>query len=365
MMISLLHGGYTMKINRLIKTLTVSTVAVGALMIGSIQIASAAEEVKISGFTWPGYGFWFIADEKNLAPNLDINYQTIEDPYESYNLVTADQMDVVSSTVEFSPIAAERGMPLKLVAFGNLSYGTDKIVAAPGINGPADLKDKKVAVVEGGLAQIYVAMWLERNGHPFDSVQYANIIADDAFAAMIGGEVAASEFWEPYGSNVLKALDGSSVLSQSREEYWTSKAVVADGLYMNSKFIEERHDVALDTMRALYDAIAWWKKNPAEGNAIIAKRMKMSIDDVELVIGKDGTSLDGGLYVYDFMEAARFCGSAPGNPPFNQTNGQMREHYALMSEWWLKFGFIESEQPYKNGVDCSLHKELYDIGYRG
>ena len=59
-------------------------------------------------------------------------------------------------------------------------------MAAPGIEGPEDLKGKKVAVVEGGLAQIYVAMWLEKNGHPFDSVEYVNIIADDAFAAMIG-----------------------------------------------------------------------------------------------------------------------------------------------------------------------------------
>ena len=81
----------------------------------ALRPAYAAEEVKISGFTWPGYGFWFIAKEKNLAPNLDIDYQTIEDPYESYNLVTANQMDVVSSTAEFAPIAAERGMPLKLV----------------------------------------------------------------------------------------------------------------------------------------------------------------------------------------------------------------------------------------------------------
>ena len=349
----------------MIKKIAINAVLACSFMLALISPAQAAEEVKISGFTWPGYGFWFIAKDKNLAPNLDINYQTIEDPYESYNLVTADQMDVVSSTVEFSPIAAERDMPLKLVAFANLSYGTDKIVVAPGINGPADLKGKKVAVVEGGLAQIYVAMWLERNGYPFDSVQYTNIIADDAFAAMIGGDVAASEFWEPYGSNVLKTLDGSKVLSQSREDYWTSQAVVADGLYMNAKFIEERHDVALDTLRALYDAIAWWKKNPTEGNEIIAKRMKMSIDDVELVIGKDGTSLDGGLYIYDYMEAARFCGAAPGDPPFNQVNGQMRAHYDLMSDWWLKFGFLETRNPYEKGVNCNLLKELYDSGYRG
>ena len=295
-----------------------------------LSAAAAKEPVRVSGLTWPGYGFWYIAIEKGLAPDLDISFQKIEDPYESFNLVTAGQMDVVSSTVEFTPVGVSRGMPIKVVAFANLSYGTDKILVAPGIDGPADLVGKDVAVLEGGLAQIYVAMWLEQNGIKFDSVNYVNIIADDAFAAMVGGSVAASEFWEPYGSNVLKALPGSKVAAQSREPFWLKNAVVADGLFMGSEFVEKRRDVARDTLKAMYDAIAWWKANPAEGNQIIADGMKMSLADVELVIGKDGTGLDGGLYVYDFMEAARFCGAAPGEPPFEQANGQMSAHWDLV-----------------------------------
>lgn len=335
------------------------------ILAGTAVAVQAAEDVRIAGFTWPGYGFWHIAIEKGLAPELNIDYQTIEDPYESFNLVAAGQLDVVSSTAEFTPVGVERGLPVKLVAFGNLSYGTDKIVAGPGIETAADLAGKEVAVLEGGLAQIYVAMWLEQNGQPFDSVTYRNIIADDAFAAMIGGGVAASEFWEPYGTNTLRALEGSSVLAQSKEPFWLKHGVIADGHYMSDALINDRRDVALLTMKAMYDAIAWWKANPAEGNQIIADGMSMSLADVELVIGKDGTGLDGGLYVYDFMEAAQFCGSAPGNPPFEQANGQMSDHWNLVSDWWVKFNLIEQVAPPETGVDCSLHKDLYDSGYRG
>ncbi|SEN67045.1 NitT/TauT family transport system substrate-binding protein [Roseovarius tolerans] len=327
--------------------------------------AMAAEDVRIAGYTWPGYGFFHIAIAKDLAPELNIDYQTIEDPYESFNLVAADQMDVVASTAEFTPVGVERGLPIKLVAFGNLSYGTDKIVAGPGIASAADLAGKEVAVLEGGLSQIFMAMWLEQNGADFDSVVYRNIIADDALAAMIGGGVAASQFWEPYGSNTLKALEGSSVLAQSREPYWLKQGVVADGYYMGDRFINERRDVALLTMKALYDSIEWWSQNPEEGNQIIADGMQMSVADVELVLGKDGSRTDGGLYVYNFMEAAQFCGSAPGNPPFDQTNGQINDHWALVSDWWVKFDLIEKVQPPETGIECSLHKELYEAGYRG
>ena len=341
------------------------TAAAGLLLALPPALTQAAEDVKISGFTWPGYGFWYIAIEKGLAPDLNIDYQAIEDPYESFNLVTAGQMDVVSSTAEFTPVGVESGTPIKLVAFGNLSYGTDKIVAAPGIESAQDLVGKEVAVLEGGLSQIYVAMWLEQNDVPYDSVTYRNIIADDAFAAMIGGGVSASEFWEPYGANTLKALEGSSVLAQSKEPFWLKHGVIADGLYMSDAFVTERRDTAKLTLQALYDAIAWWQENPGEGNQIIADGMKMSLADVELVLGKDGSRTDGGLYVYDFMEAAQFCGAAPGNPPFDQSNGQMVDHWNLVSEWWVKFGFIQEVSPPETGIECDLHRELYEAGYRG
>ena len=178
-------------------------VALG-LWMGAAETASAAETVHVSGLTWPGYGFWFIAKEKGLAPDLDISYQRIEDPNQSFNLLTAGQVDVVSSTIEFTPIGVEKWMPLKLVAFGNLSYGTDKIIAAPKIESAADLKGKDVAVLEGGLAQIFMAMWLEKSGVDFQSVEYKNLVADDALGAMVGGTVAAGEFWEPYGTTLLR-----------------------------------------------------------------------------------------------------------------------------------------------------------------
>jgi len=336
-----------------------------ALMACTSSLAMAAEEVKISGFTWPGYGFWHIAIAKGLAPDLDIKYQTIEDPYESFNLVAAGQMDVVSSTAEFTPVGVESGLPIKLVAYGNLSNGTDKIVAAPGISSAQDLVGKEVAVLEGGLSQIFVAMWLEQNGVSYDAVTYRNIIADDAFAAMIGGGVAASEFWEPYGANTLKALEGSSVLAHSQEPFWLKHAVVGDGHYMSNEFVTERRDTARKTLKAMYDAIAWWIENPTEGNQIIADGMKMSVADVELVLGKDGSRMDGGLYPYDFMEAAQFCGAAPGNPPFEQSNGQMSAHWNLVSEWWVKFGLITQIQAPETGIECDLHRELYESGYRG
>jgi len=340
-------------------------IALAAASIVSSGAGFAAEQVRVAGLTWPGYGWWYIAKAKNLAPDLDISYQAIEDPFQSFSLMASGQLEIISSTAEFGPIGASQNMPVRMFAFGNLSNGTDKIIVRPEIKSPADLKGKKVAVMVGGLPQIMMGIYLEKNGLAFDSVEYVNIIMDQAAAALIGGSVGAAELWEPFGTQALGAVPGSTVVASTANPEWASTALIADAHYVNSDWAKNKRPVALKAVKAMYDAIAWWKKNPTEGNKIIADGMKMSVADVELVIGKDGTGRDSGLVPYTFLEAAQFCGAAPGDPPFGQKNGQMVDHYKLTNSWWVKFGVVKENYPPEKGIDCSLLKDLYDSGYRG
>jgi NitT/TauT family transport system substrate-binding protein len=335
------------------------------LALFTANLALAKEQVRVAGLTWPGYGWWYIAKEKNLAPDLDITYQAIEDPFQSFSLMTSGQLEIVSSTAEFAPIGASQNMPVRMAAYGNLSHGTDKLIMRPEIKKPEDLKGKKVAVMVGGLPQIMMGIYLEQNGIPFNSVDYVNVIMDQAAAAMIGGSVGGAELWEPFGTQTLEAVPGAKVVASTKDPEWAKNALIADAHFVNEDWAKTHRETALKAMKAMYDAIAWWKKNPEEGNKIIAEGMKMSVPDVELVIGKDGTGLDAGLYPYTFMEAARFCGVAPGDPPFGQKNGQMVDHFKLTNSWWVKFGVVKEEFPPEKGIDCSLLKDLYDGGYRG
>ena len=343
----------------------VLTIAVASLALVAATTGWAKDQVRVAGLTWPGYGWWYIAKAKNLAPDLDITYQPIEDPFQSFALMSSGQLEIVSSTAEFAPIGASQNMPVRMFAYGNLSHGTDKIILRPEIATPADLKGKKAAVMVGGLPQIMMGIYLEKNGLPFDSVEYVNVIMDQAAAAMIGGTVAAAELWEPFGTQTLKAVPGAKVVASTADPEWASNALIADAHFINADWAKNNRPVALKAIKAMYDAIAWWKANPEEGNKIIAEGMKMSVPDVELVIGKDGTGLDSGLDPYTFIQAAQFCGVAPGDPPFGQKNGQMVDHYKLTNSWWVKFGVVKENYPPEKGIDCSLLKDLYDSGYRG
>lgn len=325
----------------------------GAALMCAAGVVQAAEKVNVSLFSWPGYGFWFIAKEKNLVPDLDLNITIIEDPYESFGLMTAGQLDVTSSTVEYGPIAVDKNVPIKLVTYTNPSYGTDKIILAPGIESAKDLIGKKIAVMEGGLTQIFMGIWLEQNGVAIDQVEFVNVIMDEAVGAMLGGSVSAVELWEPFGSQLLKNMPGARVVADSSEGDWISTALLGDGMYMSEAFLTERPEAAALAMEAYFKAVDFWKENPEEGNRIIAEAIQFDVSDVEMVIGADGEVYKGGIMVFDLEEASRFMGIAEGDLPLGMTNGQIVEHWNTTNTWWQKFGMADAMHEWTTGVELS------------
>lgn len=339
---------------------TVKSCVFGAALLCANGAAHAAEQVKVSLFSWPGYGFWFIAKEKNLVPELDLQISIIEDPYESFGLMSAGQLDVTSSTVEYGPIAVDKNVPVKLVTYTNPSYGTDKIILAPGIDGAKGLVGKKIAVLEGGLSQIFTGIWLEQNDVGFDEVEFVNVIMDEAVGAMLGGNVSAAELWEPFGSQVLKNLPDAQVVADSSQGDWISTALLGDGMYMSETFLTERPQAAAMTMNAYFKAVEWWKQNPEEGNRIIAEAIQFGIDDVEMVIGTDGEMLKGGIWVFDREEAGRFMGVIPGDLPLGMNNGQIVQHWNTTNEWWNKFGQTAAMHEWTEGVELAPLKAVLE-----
>lgn len=323
------------------------------LLTGASGLVQAAEQVRVSLFSWPGYGFWFIAREKNLVPELDLRISIIEDPYESFALMSAGQLDVTSSTVEYGPIAVDKKVPIKLVTYTNPSYGTDKIILAPGIESAEQLRGKKIAVMEGGLTQIFMGIWLEEHGVGIDEVEFVNVIMDEAVGAMLGGTVAAAEFWEPFGSQVLKNMPGARVVADSSEDKWISTALLGDGMYMSERFLQARPEAAAMAMDAYFKAVEWWKANPEEGNRIIARAIQFDLGDVEMVIGADGEIHRGGIMVFDREQAGRFMGISEGELPLGMQNGQIAQHWDTTSAWWKKFGMVDETHDWTTGVDLA------------
>lgn len=325
-----------------------------ALVVGTTGAVSAKEKVRVGHFTWPGYGFLYVAQEKNLSPDLDFEFTIIEDPIQLFSLLSSGQLDVVFSTVEFGPIATAEDMGFKLITFTNLSNGTDNIIVRPDIKEASDLKGEQIAILEGGLSQIMVAIWLEQNGVSVDDVQMVNLVAGDAAAAMTSGQIAAAELWDPFGAQVLADLPGARSVSNSREEFWTKTGLIGDAIFMSDTFTIKNRDTAVKTTKAIFDAVEYWRANPVEAGKIIGDAIGFSEEDVASILVP---TEDNGIYMYGLEQAARFCGVIPGEAPFGQPNGQAEANWNTTNDWWIKFGFMTKKVDYKDGTDCALLKE--------
>ena len=99
-------------------------------------------------------------------------------------------------------------------------------------------------------------------------------------------------------------------------------------------------------------------------NALMADFLQWPVEDIGYVIGTDGKSFEGGIYMFDFDESARLCGVLEGDGPFGMANGSMADTVSLTNDWWIKLGLMTNKVDPAAGIDCSLMGDLAASGYR-
>jgi len=130
----------------MIRHLGISSVAglIGATMLAGASAAVAKEPVSVAIISFSPYAAWYIVKEKNLAPEIDLTVSIIEGITEKNAAITSGQVQCMNNTLD-SMVAGRSGdLPIKVVAFSNMSYGLDKMIVAEGINAVEDVQGQGV-----------------------------------------------------------------------------------------------------------------------------------------------------------------------------------------------------------------------------
>jgi NitT/TauT family transport system substrate-binding protein len=340
--------------------------ALGAagIMLLAAGTAAAKETVKVGiCVSWPGYSLFEVAKQKNLAPEYDIEQTIFEDPVGGHSALAAGQIDVYLCTNDYTPIAVEQNTNEVNVAFLSPSYGVDQIALAPDVE-VKDLKGKKVAAPQAYIGQLLMGVWLDSQGIAPGDVEWVNLNADEAVGAMISGDLAGAYVYEPWLSKLKEAQPGARSVANSADPEILKTGIFMDVMYMNKTFIAERRQAALDMLKAHWAAVQAWHDDTAGVNQIFADFLKWPLADVEGVIGTNGKALEGGVYIFDFDEAARVCGVLEGDGPLGLKNGGAVDAVKLMNDWWVKLGLMKTSIDPAAGLDCSLMGDLAKAGFR-
>ncbi len=175
---------------------------------------------------------------------------------DSRNNFKTDNYDLVYCTADVLPIEMGMGSGMveaetKLFMQVDWSRGGDAIVVRKGINTVADLKGKTISVALGTASHSLLIKVLETNSLTMDDVQ-VKLVSDGIESAKIfkAQEVDAAVVWSPDDLDCVDAVEGSKVLINTK----VATHIIADGILVKNRFLEENHSLLVKFATAWLDA---------------------------------------------------------------------------------------------------------------
>ncbi len=182
----------------------------------------AKQTYKVAWSHYVGWEPWGYAAETGIVDKwadkygIDIEVQLVNDYIESINLYTAGEFDACTMTnMDALTIPAVGGVDSTAVIVGDFSNGNDGIVMRNGTS-VADLKGRKVLLVELSVSHYLLARALEMNGLSERDVTVVNTSDADIASVFISDPNGAVVTWNPPLQQV-KAAPGAQLVFDSSQ----------------------------------------------------------------------------------------------------------------------------------------------------
>jgi NitT/TauT family transport system substrate-binding protein len=280
------------------------------LLIG-LPVVGAAEPIRIGYPTWVGFGPIYLAQAKGFfkAQGVDVEIQVIEDTKLGMAALAAKRIDAYGVTPNTLLLYVKPDQRFVMTMVLDDSKGGDGVVAKKEIKSLAELKGKRVAFMEGSVAQFYLNYLLKREGLSEKDITPVNMTTGDAGAAFVAGRVDAAVVWEPWLSKGKSAPHGHLLMDSSK-----TPGIIVDTLGFHADVVKARAADVRRVHKAVGQAVDYWKANPKDGVEIMAKGLGGWLKEP-----KDFEEALSGAKLYDLPENRVFMGTKQKPGPLYQT----------------------------------------------
>ena len=239
--------------------------------------------LKFAYAYWVGYFPVAIAQEKGFFAAQGVKVQTIylgASEAQLANLV-AGKYDGLTIPLGNVVSVSTDNSALRVVLSTDESAGADFVVAQSGVTTVADLKGKTIGADLGKFGELFVTKMLEMNGLTTDQVTLSKANEEQVITRVQSNEIQAGHTWEPFVSQAVKA--GARVLFTSKQ----TPGLIPSVITFRDSVVRDRPSDIQAFVRAWFQAVDYWLAFPNEGNAIIAKTLKIKPE----TISRDGIKL--------------------------------------------------------------------------
>ncbi len=314
----------------------ISLLLIGLCYVKNVEAGVSNKPFKVAIVTWPGCAPPYLAIEKGLFGDLKVEVSVIDDAGPRRAAFRSGQMEALAETIDSYANGAASGLSGKVVIKNDDSFGGDAIVARKEITSLNDLRGKTVAYPEGMPSHFYLLYLLKEVGlTPSDIKGRPMDDPGKAGQAFISGNVDAAVTWEPFVTQAAETPHGHVLASTAQ-----AQGIIADIIVVNENVIRDRPDDVQAFVSGWYEAVEYWKRNPKEGNEIMAKGLNLPVADFEAMIS--------GLRLADHKNAKAFFGIEPRGP------SRFEEMFDIASNAWKEIGLIDRTVAAKDVVDTKF-----------
>ena len=265
-----------------IKSATMSAIA--AAVLASAPAVQAQEKVKVRFgiLTTASQAAFYVGVKKGIFEKhgFDAEIKSLSTGVQANQALAANQVDWAGGGVESTVVAWANKLPFKaysMYAKGGDSYGI-VVRNEAGINSPADLKGKRVAVPQGTAPAQGLSQLIQQAGLPRDSVNRVNATYGSMGQMLIQGAVDAMVGLEPFLTLTEEKMAGNGKILMR-----LGKVVQGGGFFLiGDAWAAQNPTKIKDAVAALWESQQWVRNNPQEAAAREAEFLKVEPRIVEV-----------------------------------------------------------------------------------
>ena len=343
--------------------------------------ARADEDVTIAIISFSPYAPWYIVQEKGFAEGINLDVKILEDITAKNAALTGGTVQCMLNTLDSVVVARASGIPIKVISIPAMSFGLDEMVVDQSITSVQDFPGKRFGADYAFLNHMWMLLTLKKAGIPFDALEHAIMLPQDSAAAFVSGGLDIDVNYIPFSTQSL-TREGSHVLKTSFTDRTWERGLISESIACNEDWLAEKPEVATELMRAWFEAVNWWKENPAEGNDIIARGLDWPVEDVTLTqYGAVMLNLDQNLGAFGLLGGKPVCASLPDGTPavpsepsnwgdllFNGSPdceaGYLAATWDLFANVYQEAEVVDDVAPASDGISSDILEALDKAGYR-
>lgn len=239
-------------------------------------------KIVVGIHSWPGNGPLYVGHEKGYFNELgiEIEFNRIESFDNRRAALISGAIDIDCTTLDQLLILWESGFHSQVFGISDFSTGGDGVVAKNEIKTIEELRGKTVAYAEASPSDFFLRYLLNEKGINFSELELQPVAdAQAAGTAILAEQVDAAVTFEPWLSE--SANNPNIHIIATTKEY----PDLIPGIYIaRSEDLKKREKLFRDFMKAWYKSVDYFENNPDEAKEIIARRMEISLDDLNSIL---------------------------------------------------------------------------------